>query len=101
MLQKFDGKSLDEIGAEVAAQAARALEQGQVLLFPELAFPLERRECRTGRKDIALWSIILLCAAVRQYDNHGHSISVCQQIIEQQAGFREPIPLRLVAADAV
>jgi hypothetical protein len=46
MLKKFDGKSLDEIGAELAAQAASALEQGQVLLFPDLAFPLERRECR-------------------------------------------------------
>jgi hypothetical protein len=46
MLQKFDGPSLDWIGAEVAARAAGALEQGQVLLFPELVFPLGNRECR-------------------------------------------------------
>jgi hypothetical protein len=46
LLEKFEVTSLRQIDAALAARAATALEQGEVLIFPELAFPLQDRECR-------------------------------------------------------
>jgi len=46
LLQKFEVASPNEIDAAVARRAATALEQGSVLIFPQLAFPLEPQERR-------------------------------------------------------
>ncbi len=44
MLESFAVLSLEAFDAALAARAASALEHGAVLLFPELAFPLEAAE---------------------------------------------------------
>jgi hypothetical protein len=46
MLEAFAIGSLEQIDGALAARASAALEQGAVLLFPELAFPLEAAERR-------------------------------------------------------
>jgi hypothetical protein len=46
MLETFAIPSLEQIDATLAASACASLEQGAVLLFPELAFPLEAEERR-------------------------------------------------------
>ena len=53
LLQKIEIESLDQINREVAAHAAASLEQGQVVLFPELAFPLNARESRLIDRGVA------------------------------------------------
>jgi hypothetical protein len=46
MLQEFEVTSLDQLNGDLACRAASALEAGGLLLFPELPFPLEPRECK-------------------------------------------------------
>jgi hypothetical protein len=46
LLQKFDVVSLDQIDIALAAEAATALEQGEVLIFPKLTFALADQERR-------------------------------------------------------
>jgi hypothetical protein len=46
MLETFAIPALEQIDAALAARASASLEQGAVLLFPELAFPLEAAERR-------------------------------------------------------
>jgi hypothetical protein len=44
MLETFAIPSLEQIDTTLAARASSALEHGRVLLFPELAFPIEAAE---------------------------------------------------------
>ena len=53
MLQRYGITALDQIDAELASRAGSALENGVVLIFPELAFALDAEERRIVSQDNA------------------------------------------------
>ena len=62
---------------------------------------LERGEGGRGGVDVSFGPVVLLGAAIRHDDDHRHGLPVRKQVVQQEVGRGEALPLRLVAADAV